>query len=119
MSSHVIIFQIFVAVHDQNIVIAGLGNRIVSSGAEIIYPVKMVNIGSISAGDFYRMICGTGINNNNFPIIKGKAAQTFANILLFVFCDDTDRNGDHILLPPIFCAGWASISILLPNNAAR
>ena len=71
-------FQIFITIHSEDVVIACFRNGVVSRCAEIVYPVEVVDIRSIGAGDFNRAVGGAGIHNNNFPIEMGKAASFFA-----------------------------------------
>ena len=68
----------------------GFFYRIVFDRTEIIAPVEVIDAVSIFLCQFYRMVSGAGVDQNNFKAIGLQMSAAFFDMVFFIFGNDTN-----------------------------
>ena len=68
----------------------GFFYRIVFGRTEIIAPVEVIDAVSIFLCQFYRMVSGAGVDQNNFKAIGLQMSAAFIDMVFVIFGDDTN-----------------------------
>ena len=68
----------------------GFFYRIVFGRAEIVTPVEVIDAVGILSSQFYRMVSGTGVDQNNFKAIGLQMSAAFFDMVFFIFGNDTN-----------------------------